>query len=102
MQRVLAQREPERLLHGERRRRDEATGRPTDPEREARRRRFDDPGAGPSHAPPTVAGVDFDDIRRRLETMLQDVLEGMWIRIQDEGFLEQCIGVPPPWRVIVR
>jgi hypothetical protein len=49
-----------------------------------------------------VAGVDFDDIRHRLETVLQDVPEGMWIRIQDEGFLEQCIGVPPPWRAIVR
>jgi hypothetical protein len=30
------------------------------------------------------------------------VPEGMWIHIQDEGFLEQCIGVPPPWRSIVR
>jgi hypothetical protein len=26
----------------------------------------------------------------------------MWIRIQDEGFLKQCIGVPPPWRGIVQ
>jgi hypothetical protein len=31
-----------------------------------RRHRFDEPGAGPSHAPPAVAGVDFDDIRRHL------------------------------------
>jgi hypothetical protein len=23
-------------------------------------------------------------------------------RIQDESFLEQCVGVPPPWRSIVR
>jgi hypothetical protein len=67
-----------------------------------RRRRFDDPGAGPSHAPPAAAVVDFDDIRRRLETVLQDVPEGMWMRIQDESFLEQCVGVPPPWRAIVR
>jgi hypothetical protein len=57
---------------------------------------------GPSHAPPVVAGVDFDDIRHRLETVLQDVPEGMWTRIQDECFLEQCVGVPPPWKAIVR
>jgi hypothetical protein len=102
LQRASVQREPERLPRGERRRWDEAAGRPAEPERAARRRPFDDPGAGPSHAPPAAAGVDFDDIRRRLETVLQDVPEGMWIRIQDEGFLEQCIGVPPPWRSIVR
>jgi hypothetical protein len=24
------------------------------------------------------------------------------MRIQDESFLEQCGGVPPPWRAIVR
>jgi hypothetical protein len=28
--------------------------------------------------------------------------EGMWIHIQDEEFLEQCIGLPPPWRSIMR
>jgi hypothetical protein len=101
-QRASAQRELERPPRGGRRRRDEAAGAPVEPERPARRRRFDDPGAGPSHAPPAAAGGDFDDIRRRLETVLQDVPEGMWIRIQDEGFLEQCIGLPPPWRSIVR
>jgi hypothetical protein len=46
--------------------------------------------------------VDYDDIRRRLETVLQDVPEGMWTCIQDESFLEKCVGVPPPWRAIVR
>ena len=101
-QRVSTQRELERLPRGGRRWWDEAAGAPVEPERLARRHRFDDPGAGPSHAPPTAAGVDFDDIRRRLETVLQDVPEGMWIHIQDEGFLEQCIGLPPPWRGIVR
>jgi hypothetical protein len=87
---------------GERRRCEDAAGRPADLERAARRHRFDDPGAGPSHAPPAAAGVDFEDIRRRLETVLQDVPEGLWSRIQDETFLEQCVGVPPPWRAIVR
>jgi hypothetical protein len=28
--------------------------------------------------------------------------EGMWTCIQDEEFLEQCIGLPPPWRSIMR
>jgi hypothetical protein len=56
--------------------------------------RFDDPGAGPSHAPPAAAEVDFEDIRHRLEAVLQDVPEGIWSRIQDEGILEQCMGVP--------
>jgi hypothetical protein len=96
MQRASAQREPERLPHGERRRRDDAAGQPVEPERAARRCRFD-PIAGPSHAPPVVAEVDFDDIRCRLETVLKDVPEGMWTRIYDERFLEQCLGVPPPW-----
>jgi hypothetical protein len=101
MQRVPVCREPERLPHGERRRRDDASGQLAEPERAARRHRFDDPGAGPSHAPPAVARVEFDDIRYHLETVLQDVPERMWTRIQDESFLDQCVGVPPPWRAIV-
>jgi hypothetical protein len=99
---VELQRAPERLPRGERRRREDVAVRPAEPERAARRHRFDDPGAGPSHAPPAAAGVDFEDIRRRLEAVLQDVPEGIWSRIQDEAFLEQCVGVPPPWRAIVR
>jgi hypothetical protein len=87
---------------GERRGRDEAVGRPTDPARPARRRRFDDPGAGPSHAPPAAVGGELDDILCRFETVFQDVPEGMWIRIQDEEFLEQCIGLPPPWWSVMR
>jgi hypothetical protein len=39
-------------------------------ERVARRCRFDDPSAGPSHAPPAGARVDFEDICRRLEAVL--------------------------------
>jgi hypothetical protein len=46
--------------------------------------------------------VDFEDIRHRLEAVLQDVAEGIWSCIQDEAFLEQCVGVPPPWWAIVR
>jgi hypothetical protein len=53
-------------------------GRPAEPKRAARRRWYDDPGAGPSHTPSAVAGVNFDDIRHHLETVLQDVPEGMW------------------------
>jgi hypothetical protein len=68
----------------------------------ARRRHFDDPGVGPSHAPPVEAGGDFEDIRCRLEAVLQGVLEGMWSHIQDEGILEQCVGVPLMWRTVVR
>jgi hypothetical protein len=60
---------------------------PAGPERPAQRHCFDDPGAGPSHAPPAVAGDD-DDLVRQFETVLRDVPEGMWIRIQDEEFLE--------------
>jgi hypothetical protein len=45
-------------------------GRPAEPERVASRCWFDDPGAGSSHAPPTMAGVNYDDIRCRLETVL--------------------------------
>ena len=26
----------------------------------------------------------------------------MWTQIQDEEFLEQCVGLPPPWRSILR
>ena len=65
------------------------------------RSRFEDHGAGPSHAPPTAAGDDADLVRR-FETIFRDVPEGMWTQIQDEEFLEQCIGLPPPWRSIMR
>jgi hypothetical protein len=88
---------------GERRPWDEVAGRPGDAARPTRRPRFDDPGAGPSHAPPAAAaGGEMDDIHRRFEMVFRDVPEGMWIRIQDEEFLEQCIGLPPPWRSIMR
>jgi hypothetical protein len=88
--------------HGERRPRDEAAGRPVGAERPVQRRRFDDPGAGPSHALPAVAGGEIEDLHHRFEAVLRDVPEGMWTRIQDEGFLEQCIGLPAPWRGLVR
>jgi hypothetical protein len=100
--RAPAQREQERLPCGGRRPRDEAARRPTGPKRPAQRRRFDDLGVGSSHAPPTAAGGELDDILRQFETVFRDVPEGMWIRIQDEEFLEQCIGFPPPWRSIMR
>jgi hypothetical protein len=100
--RASVQREPERPPRGGRRRQDEAAGAPAEPERSARRHQFDDPGAGPSHTPLAAAEVDLDDILYRFETVLQDVPEGMWICIQDKGFLEQCIGLPPPWRGLVR
>ena len=57
-------------------------------ERAGRRHCFDDPVAGPSHAPLMEVGGEFEDIHRRLEAVLQGVLEGMWSRIQDEGVLE--------------
>jgi hypothetical protein len=62
---------------------------------------FDDPGVEPSHAPLASVGVDFEDILRHLEAVLQGVPKGMWLCIQDEGILEQCVGVPPPWWAMV-
>jgi hypothetical protein len=38
---------------------EDVMARPADPERAARRHRFDDPGAGPSHAPPADARSRF-------------------------------------------
>jgi hypothetical protein len=99
--RVPVQREQERLPRGGQRSRDEAAGGPAGPERPAQRHHWDDPSAGPSHAPPAAAGDD-DDLVCRFETVFRDVPEGMWTRIQDEEFLEQCIGLPPPWRSIMR
>jgi len=98
--------EPERPLRGgprvgERCQHEDANVRPANPERVSRRCRLDNPSVGPSHAPPVDAEADFEDIRRHLEAVLQGVLEGMWSRIQDEGILEQCVGIPPPWRVVV-
>jgi hypothetical protein len=37
--------------------RDEAAGGPAEAERPAQRHRWDDPGAGSSHAPPAAAGA---------------------------------------------
>jgi hypothetical protein len=68
--RASARQESERLPRGERHRCEDAVVRPTEPERAARRHRFDDPGAGPSHAPLETVGVNFEDICRRLEVML--------------------------------
>jgi hypothetical protein len=99
--RAPAQPEQERLPRAGRQPRDEAAEGPAGPERPAQRHRFDDPGAGPSHAPPTAVGDD-EDLVRRFETVFRDVPEGMWTQIQDEEFLEQCIGLPPPWRSIMR
>jgi hypothetical protein len=75
----------------ERRRREDVGARPDDDNRAAQRRRYDDPGAGLSHAPPAKVMGEFDDFHRRLEAVLQGVPERMWVRIQDEGILEQCI-----------
>ena len=72
-QSALARQELERLPRGERHRNEDVAAQPFESERAARRRRFDDPGAGPSHAPLAAAGVDFEDIHCRLEVMLQDV-----------------------------
>jgi hypothetical protein len=75
--------------------------RPAGKERAARRRRFDDPGVGPSHAPPAGAGGYFEDVHHRLEVVLQGVPEGMWSCIQDEGVLEQHVGVSLMWWTVV-
>jgi hypothetical protein len=77
---VPVQREQERPPCGGRRPRDEAAGGPAEPERPAQRRRWDDPGAGPSHASPATAGAD-EDLVRRFEMVLRDVPEGMWSHI---------------------
>jgi hypothetical protein len=78
---VSTHQESERLPWGERRQHEDVTMPPTESERAVRRRRFDDPGAGPSHAPSTAIGVDFEDIFHRLEVVLQDVPVGIWPRI---------------------
>jgi hypothetical protein len=92
--------EQDRPERGARRPRD-AAARAAGPERPAQRRRFDDPGAGPSHAPPAAAGVD-EDIVRRFQTVLRDVPEHLWSHIQDEDVLDQCVGLPQPWRSLLR
>jgi hypothetical protein len=68
----------------------------------ARAHHFDDPGTGPSHAPPAEAGGDFEDIHHHLEAVLQGVPKGMWLCIQDEGIIEKCVGVPLMWQTMVR
>jgi hypothetical protein len=55
--------------------------RPGDDDRASRRCRYDDHGAGSSHAPSAKVGGEFDDFHRRLEAFLQGVLERMWVRI---------------------
>jgi hypothetical protein len=92
--------EQDRPVRGARRPRDAATG-AAGPERPAQRCRYDDPGAGPSHAPPAAAGAD-EDVVRRFETVLRGVPEHLWSHIQDEDVLEQCVGLPHPWRSLLR
>jgi hypothetical protein len=103
LRRALACQELERLPRvRERCWHEDSMVRPADPKKAVRRHRFDDPSARPSHAPPADARVDFEDIRHHLEVVLQSVPEGMWSRIQDEGILEQCVGILSPWRAMVR
>jgi hypothetical protein len=64
-----------------------------DEERVGRRCKFDDPGVGSSHAPQIKADGGMEDLRHRFEEVLQGVSEGMWSHIQDERFLEKCVGV---------
>jgi hypothetical protein len=68
----------------------------------ARRCRFDDPSVGPSYAPLVEAGGDFEDIHHHLEVVLHGLPQGMWSHIQDEGVLEQCVGVSLMWQTMVR
>jgi hypothetical protein len=84
---ALVSREHERPPRGERRPRDAAAGGPAGPERSVQRHRWDDPGAGPSHAPPVAAEED-EDLVCHFEMVFWDVPEGMWTQIQDEEFLE--------------
>jgi hypothetical protein len=62
---------------GERRWRDEASVRPMDDVRDERRHIFDDPGAGPSHAPLVEVGKVLEDFLHWLEVVLQELIEGM-------------------------
>jgi hypothetical protein len=105
--RVSAPQEPSRPPRGgpwsrERHQCEDTEARLAENERATRRHRFDDPGDRPSHAPPADAEGDFEDICCRLEVVLQGVPKGMWLRIQDEGILEQCEGVSMTWWVMVR
>jgi hypothetical protein len=72
-----------RSSHGEKCRSHEAGARPTDDMRVGRRHRFDDPGAGPSHAPLVEADEVLEDFHCQLEVVLQGVPEGMWTQTQD-------------------
>jgi hypothetical protein len=75
--------------------------RPADEARADRRCIFDDPGAGPSHAPQVEVDRDLEDFRRQLEVVLQGVPEGMWSHIQDERVLEQCVGGPTELQTLI-
>ena len=48
---------------------DDVGVRPTKDERAAKRRRFDDPGARPSHGPPIETGGEIEDISHHLEVV---------------------------------
>jgi hypothetical protein len=99
--RAPTQREQEIPPRAGRQPRDEAAGGPAGLERLVQRHRWDDPGEGSSHAPPAAVGDD-EDLVHRFEKVFRDLPEGMWTQIQDEEFLKQCIGLPPPWRSIMR
>jgi hypothetical protein len=72
-----------------------------DEERVGQRCKFDDPGVGSSQAPQRKADGRMEDLRHRFEEVLQGVLEGMWSHIQDEIFLEKCVGVLVEWQTLI-
>jgi hypothetical protein len=81
---------------------DEVGARFSDDERVGKRRQYDDPSVGPSHALPTGASEEFEDFCRQLEVVLQGVPEGKWTQIQDEGVLEKCVGLPTELWTLIR
>jgi hypothetical protein len=50
------------------------------------------PAGGQGRVEPGAQDQDMEELRRHLEGVLDGVPEDLWLRIQDEGILELCIG----------
>jgi hypothetical protein len=57
---------------------------------------------GWGRAEPGAQDWDMEELRRCLEGVLDGVPEDLWLRIQDEGILELCIGGDPCWWSVIR
>jgi hypothetical protein len=69
--------------------------------RVGQRHQWDDIGAGLSREPQGDVVEVLEDLHFWFVWVLEGVSKGVWAHIQDDGVLDQCVGVPTEWRALI-